>query len=103
MPWIELDSKILKPEGWTWKYLGDNEWHLAPGHIFDVPKAVRVRNNPKEIAEQEAKVAVAGFSKFQSQEEVRRFLNRTRRTDYAPSAESQQMDEDAAMAKREEW
>jgi hypothetical protein len=33
-------------------YIGDNEWHLAPGHIFDVPKAVRVRNDPKEIAEE---------------------------------------------------
>lgn len=70
MPWPELWVR-LQALGWTWDY-GTGlvaEWYLLPGKVVQT--------------------AVADVDKFSRQEDVRRYLNRTR-SDYEPTSQLQQ-------------
>lgn len=104
IPWKVLYIEHLSKEGWTWNY-GTGLEHMcyyAPG-FGPIEDFRRKDMTEQQIIDQERRVPILNVSKFTSEDELRRFLRRTRCASYRPSEQSQMEEAEAVASFGDDW
>ena len=104
IPWKVLYIEHLSKEGWTWNYISGLEpiCYYVPG-FGPLDDSKRKDMTEQQILEYEQRVPVLDVSKFTSEDNIRRFIRRTRHADYEPSDMSQREEAERIADFGSEW
>jgi hypothetical protein len=104
IPWKVLYIEHLSKEGWTWNYISGLEpiCYYVPG-FGPLDDNRRKDMTDQQVMEYEQRVPVLNVSKFTSEDNIRRFIRRTRHADYEPSDLSQREEAERVADFGSEW
>ena len=104
IPWKVLYIEHLSKEGWTWNYISglDPICYYVPG-FGPLDDNRRKDMTDQQVLEYEQRVPVLNVSKFTSEDNIRRFIRRTRQADYEPSDLSQREEAERVADFGSEW